>query len=149
MRIRPATVADVSRLLALAGDMHRESRFRDYPFDEVKVGRLLLQLIQSEQGFAWVAEHAEGGVVGGMLAATYESWFSSVVIASDYALYLDPKYRGTLAAARLVQRYRHWAGERGAVCELGCNTGVNPEGYDRFIRGLGFTEAARLYTAGD
>lgn len=146
--IRPAVVDDLPRLMFLAVEMHRESRFRDYAFDEGKVGTLILHLISNPdgRGFAWVAE-ANGQVVGGLLATIYESWFSRQLVASDFGLFLHPKYRGGVAAMRLVKQYKAWAASHGADCELGCNTGVNPEMYDRFVQCMGFRPVARLYTA--
>jgi GNAT superfamily N-acetyltransferase len=146
--IRPAVVDDLPRLMVLAMEMHRESRFADYPFDEGKVGTLILRLITNPEGtgFAWVAVVGDQ-VVGGLLATLYESWFSTQLVASDYGLFLHPKHRGGMLAMRLVKQYKAWAKEAGADCELGCNTGVNPDAYDRFVQCMGFRPVARLYTA--
>lgn len=146
--IRPAVVDDLPRLMYLAGEMHRESRFRDYPFDEGKVGTLILRLIKNVDGhgFAWVAV-ASDQVVGGLLATLYQSWFSTQLVASDFGLFLHPKHRGGVLAMRLVKQYKAWAKDQGADCELGCNTGVNPEAYDRFVQCMGFRPVAKLYSA--
>lgn len=146
--IRPAVVDDLPRLMFLAVEMHRESRFRTYPFDEGKVGTMYLRLIENASGdcFAWVAE-AGNGVVGGLMAQIYEPHFSTQRVAGDYGLFLHPKHRGGVAAMRLVKQYKRWAEEQGAIPELGNNTGVNPEMYDRFVRAMGFRPVATLYAA--
>ena len=146
--IRPAVVDDLPRLMYLAVEMHRESRFRDYEFDEGKVGTLILRLISNPDGnaFAWVGE-ANSQVVGGLLATLYESWFSTQLVASDYGLFLHPKHRGGVLAMRLVKEYKAWAARHGADCELGCNTGVDPDRYDRFVQCMGFRPVAKLYSA--
>lgn len=149
--IRPAVIADLPRLMVLAAEMHRESRFRDYPYDEGKVATLISHLVANRDGdcFAWVAE-VDAEVVGTMMATVYESWFSSARVASDYGLFLHPKHRGGTTAGRLVKRYKQWGREQGARdIEMGCNTGVAPEAFDAFIKFMGFRETARLYTARD
>lgn len=148
--IRPAIADDLPRMMFLAVTMHQESpRYRDIPFDEGKVGSLLLKLMQSEDGFLWVAEELGRGVVGALAATAYELWFSTARVAGDFGLFMHPDFRGGLAAARLVRRYREWGKEQGLVgTDLGHTTGIEPDRYDRFIRCLGFEETGRLYTAG-
>lgn len=134
--IRPATLDDVPALVALGATMHHESRFRVLNYSPAKAARTLHTVL--EQEFLWVAT-ADGLVVGGMAAIATPHWASDDLVAMDLALFMSPAFRGTLAPARLVTRYRQWALEKGAVMvDMGVNTGVHVETTTRLLERLGF-----------
>lgn len=135
--IRPATHADLPRLLELGAQMHAESRYRVLAFSAARAERTLQMLLDSPNGFLWVA--ADGGAVtGGLAAMSVPHWASDDEVATDLALFVAPDARGGLTAARLVTRYREWARERGAVIvDMGVSTGVHPEQTARLLERLG------------
>lgn len=145
--IRPATIDDLPALMRLAIEMHRESRFRDWSFDEGKVGTLFLRLIQDADSFVWVAADSAGRAFGAMVGCVFEHWFSTERCAQDFGLFVMPDRRGGLAAFRLVRRYIAWAAERGArEVDLGVNTGVTPEATGRLLECAGLRRVATLYS---
>lgn len=135
MKLRDATLDDVPALLALGQRMHAESpRFRQIEFDSDRLQMTLEQLLASPGGFIMVGE--QDGIAGVMVAMATQHWCSRDVVASEMALYVEPEFRGTLLAARLIRRYVTWARDRGArLVTAGISTGVHVE------------ETARLYEA--
>lgn len=138
--IRPATLTDIPALVVLGRLMHDESpRFCVLPYSPDKVRDMLRVLINEPFGFAWVAEDADGGIVGGMIAALMPHWCSEAVVASDLALFVAPSARGTLAPVRLLNTYRSWAKAQGAVmCQFGVTTGVQTEATAALVERIGF-----------
>lgn len=127
--IRQATADDLGALVELSRQMHAESpRFRRLQFDAEKMRRTAAGLIESPQGFAWVAE-VDGRIVGGMLAAVCEHWCSSDKIGLDYGLYVQPGARGAgNDAVALAKQYAAWAREQGAVWpQVGITAGIRDE----------------------
>lgn len=144
--IRRATPDDLPRLLELAALMHAESRFRVYRFVPEKVEALLAQAIEGAlPGVVFVAERDQV-VVGGAIGLCTEQWFSDQLVAQDLAIFMDPRHRGGMAAARLIAAFVEWAGAQGAVTtELGINTGVEVERTALLYGRLGLRLAAHLY----
>ena len=132
-------------LLALAAEMHAESRFSRFAFVPEKVRAMLATLIVADDGFLWVFD--DGDVIGALAATVFEHWFSSDRVAQDVGLFVRPDRRGGAAAAALIDRYIVWAHERGAVdVELGVNTGVRPERTGKLLERLGARLVGWLYS---
>lgn len=137
--IRPATINDIPALIKLGAQMHVESpRFCRLRFSPAKVESTLLQLMSMPLGFLWVAEHEEG-LIGGLAAVAGPHWCSDDLVANDLALFIDREHRGGISALRLVNRYRCWVKEIGAVIgQLGVTTGIDTEGTANLFERLGF-----------
>lgn len=137
--IRAATLADIPALLALGARMHAESpHFRQIGFSADKLGATLRQVLDSPNGFLMVGD-AKGEIAGVMVALAVEHWCSTDMVATDLALYVEPEFRGSMLAARLIGRYKAWANERGAkITTAGISTGVNVEQTARLYEAMGF-----------
>lgn len=142
--IRYAQFDDIEQLLDLGEAMHAESRYARYAWDRNKVGRLIHALIESPDGFAVVAVH-DGTIVGGFLGSLDEHFFSPQKIASDYALFVLPAFRGGMTAGLLVEAFIAWARELGVTPHVGVTTGVNLEGTTKLYQGLGFEPVGTLF----
>ena len=145
--IRPATLIDVPRMVALAAAMHAESRYADLPWDGDKLRRLIEQLIDIPDGLALVAVQG-GEVVGGFIGMVYEQFFSPAKVASDFGLYVSPDRRGGLHAARLLKAYVAWARSRGVPdrwIQAGVTTGVNVETSSKLFAACGFAPVGNLF----
>ena len=140
--IREATRDDIERLVLLGSFMHRESeRFEALAFDAQRLENTLATVIESAQGFAWVAE-SRGLVVGGMVAMITPHWFSPDLTACDLALFMLPEHRGTMAPARLLNAYAAWARNQGAKqVLLGLMTGLHVEQTQALCERLGWRRA--------
>lgn len=137
--IRRAVPKDLPALIALGARMHAESpHFRRVTFSPAKLEQTLKQLIESAGGFLWVGDEA-GQITGVMAGIAFEHWCSTDVVVSDLALFVEPPYRGTLLAARLVKRFQAWAKDAGAkLVTVGVSTEVQVEQTARLYEMLGF-----------
>ena len=145
--IRPATLSDVPRLVDLGELMHAESpRFSRLRFSPDKLTGTLSHLIESENGLLLVAESDQGEIIGGLAAIAVEHWCSSDMMATDLALFIAPRHRGSRAAAKLVQAYLSWAGRRGiGVVQLGISTGFHVEQTAKLYSLLGLHQCGLIF----
>lgn len=148
MKIEWVTQETLPELIALGREMHRESRFRTLPFDEDRLGRSLAAAVDDSRGvyFLALARASGGKVVGGMFAVVEQPFFTSAIIANNYAFFVRPPYRGSSAALKLLTAFRRWAGKRG-VRELHVHQtgGVENQRFDRMMRRAGFEHAGGNY----
>lgn len=121
--IRVATLDDVPALVALGAAMHAESpRFSRLRFSGERLAATLRAAVQGH--FSRVVE-IDGQIVGGLVALLTPHWFSDDLMACDLALFMDPRFRGTMAPARLLREYGAWAVAHGSKLTLfGVMTGV-------------------------
>lgn len=145
--IREAVADDLPHLVELGRAMHAESRFATLRFDPARLNQTLAGLLENPGGFLWVAEHS-AGVVGCMAAIIVQHWCSSDLFATDLALFMLPSHRGTLAPARLVNRYQGWAADRGArITQLGVTAGINTEAAVSLYERIGFRRCGVILEA--
>ncbi|WKB53021.1 GNAT family N-acetyltransferase [Eleftheria terrae] len=144
--IRQATPEDLPRLVELGRLMVEESpEFRVMPYRPEKVQAMLSTLIESPRGFVVVGER-QGTVVGGMVAAASEQWFSDALCAFDLCMFVDPAHRGTLLPAQLLMAYRSWAKRLGvARATAGISTGVHVEQTEQLYRRMGLRHVGPIF----
>lgn len=143
--IRPATHDDIDRLAELGEMMHAESRFARLPIDLHKVRALFAHLIESPDGLLIVSE-SDGVVIGGFAGYVVEHYFARTLVADDFALFVDPEYRGGMSAPRLLKAYVDWAKGKGAVMiHAGITTGVHVDETAKLYERLGFKLAGQLF----
>lgn len=109
--VRPATPQDLPRLIDLGRLMHVESNFSEMNFNASTAQDYLLQLMAHD--FVGIAE-AEGTILGGMAGKIHKTWFGDDLVATDVALFIDPKYRGGKAVIMLIKFFVAWAKAFGA-----------------------------------
>jgi len=144
--IRPATEADIPRMLSLGAIMHAESpRFCGFQFLPDRLADSIRRVMAMPAGFARVAS-VDGDVVGGLLGVAVPHYACDLVQACDIAYFVRPDARGGSAAARLVDAYRQWAIEIGAEANIGLNTGVQPERTARLLEVLGAEQSGTIWT---
>lgn len=140
--IRPATAADIPRMVELGRAMHAESPvFSRMRFDPEKLAATIAHMIDSPGGFAYVAVHG-GQVVGGLVAMAAPHYFSPDLVACDLAFFMAADHRGGLSMVRMVGEYVRWAQGMGAVLiQLGLMTGVNVGQTEALLTRLGWHRA--------
>ncbi|MCC7310798.1 MAG: GNAT family N-acetyltransferase [Sulfuritalea sp.] len=144
--IRPATLADLPRLIQLAKTMHAESRLAVLSFNPDKVLAMLTYCLQS--GLLLVAER-DGEIIGGFAGIIEEHWFSDDLVATDMGLFVEPGKRGGFAAAALVSAFLDWAEQRGAkMTDILINTGVRVEDTAKLLDRLGGGRVGLIYSWG-
>lgn len=150
MKLRFATRADLAAMIELGRGIHAESRFAAMPYDPGKLAtaleNVIVQQSRGSQCFL-VVENREGHIIGGLIGALEEYFFTRAQSANTILIWVDPAYRGTAAALRLINSFREWAVKHRAheVCVL-IASGVSIVRTDRFLRRLGFAQTGGNYT---
>lgn len=103
--------------LNIAKQFHVESRFRDVPFAQDKVTKLL----SNPNAFCALYKVADN-YVGGMLGLVQEHWFTRSLVGFDLGLYILPAYRAkTSAPVRLVRAFEAFCESKGCF-EIGLSS---------------------------
>jgi len=125
-KVRPASTADIPRLIELGEDMQRESpRFSQLGYDHDKVARLVQSLIDSPEGLVLVLDTPDG-LVGMLVGFVAEQFFSHSLSAQELVVYVCPEHRGGTAGVRMVKAFEVWAFDKGAQeVSLGVSTEVD------------------------
>jgi GNAT superfamily N-acetyltransferase len=141
--IRPAIHSDVPVMVDLGRALCAESpRWCRLQFNGEKLAALLVNLIDSRDGFAWVAV-ASGAVVGALIAILDEHWASNDLVAQELSLFVRQDARGAIYAARLITVLDAWAEQRGAKwLQAGASTGVAIDRTAQLYERLGFERCA-------
>lgn len=150
MRVRSATLDDLPAMIALGAQMHAESVYAPFDYDEEKLHALGVRYVENPDWcFAGVCEDAHGRLLGMHLGFISEYYFGRDLIATDLLLFVDPCKRGSLAAALLVKAFEEWAFAKGAreVCP-GSSTMVAPERTAKLYERLGYTVVGNLFKKG-
>jgi GNAT superfamily N-acetyltransferase len=147
MIVRQYQARDWEAILLLVLQLVEESPvYREAPVDVDKVRRLSELALRHEDWLVAVAGEGEA-LVGFVMLWVEEHLFSRRKLCGDVALYVDPAWRGSSAAARLLRFGEGWAIARGAPeIRMGITTGINPELVGRFYRKCGYQPAGTLYS---
>jgi ribosomal protein S18 acetylase RimI-like enzyme len=95
--------------LAISRQFHLESRFKDVPYAQDKVTKLL----SNPNAFCALYKVGDNHV-GGMLGLVQEHWFTHAKVGFDLGLYILPSYRGrTSAPVRLVRAFEAFCESKG------------------------------------
>lgn len=140
MKIRAATLGDVSTVLDLGERMVEESRFRPYGLNREKTGKTVESLImQTDQAVVLLAERSDSKVVGMLAGYVVDYFFCNALVAQDKFFFVAPEARGSSAAVKLLLGFRSWA-ERRQAHELNINmsVGINMERFNQMLPKLGF-----------
>lgn len=145
--IRNLEAGDIAEVMQMAKAMHSESPFyRCYPFSEEKVTRLYEVFLENPDWLCVVAE-LDGKLIGFLAVTIIPTFFGEARFVEDISFYVQPKYRGTSAALRLVRAVEAWAiANDAAAIRVGITTGTNPVPAGNFFLRLGYEETGRLYT---
>lgn len=143
MSIRPATLADLPRILELGELLHKESpRWRRLSFNRVKAGEMIAALIDSADGAVFVAER-DGVVLGGIAGMVQAHWSSDDLLGNEVSFFMAPDARGSMVACRLICALVAWGEIKGAKwMHAGTSTGLDPERTAGLYERLGFSRCA-------
>lgn len=141
MDIRPARFDDIPALVSLGEQMHAESpRFSRFAFAPEKCAEFARGLIESPQGFVFVAE--TGSEIIGLFAGfKTEHFFSFDRMASDVAVFVLPAHRGGSAFLRLLRAFEAAVAEGEDKLEiiLGISTEVHTAQTAELYAKLGYS----------
>lgn len=143
MKIRFATLNDIAACIELGRRMHSVTRFAAYDFNTERVAQNLRAVIEVGQNGKgthcfFVAESAQGEIVGALIGCVERHFFSDLLVASVIHYDVLPEKRMGGAGIKLLSAFRKWAENRGAFeLSVGINSGVEIEKMDRFLKRLG------------
>ena len=150
MTIRTATNEDIEYMVELGAKIHTESRlsYLNYNMDKFRRG-LETFILLHEKGthLSLLAENSEGKIIGMFLGALEEYFFTTDKSANSFLIWVDPDYRGSSTAIKLIDIFKQWAVKKGAKeINLVVSSGVRIGSTDRFFRRLGFVQSGGNYS---
>lgn len=147
MMVRQYQGTDWDAILLLVLQLVEESPvYCRHGVDVDKLRRLSELALRHEDWLVAVAEEGDA-LVGFIMLWVDEHLFSRRKLCGDVALYVDPAWRGSSAAARLLRYGEGWAIARGAPeIRMGITTGINPTMAGRFYAKCGYKAAGMLFS---
>lgn len=128
-----ANADSIPRMLSMCKRMHAESRYSHLDYSEEKMAALIWSLLRHPTGI--VLEQPNGLLLG----IVDEYWFGRDKYAYEMLLYVEPAFRGSPQAVRLVQAYIDRAKVFGAKdIHIENTTGIQTEGIENFFQRMGF-----------
>ncbi len=136
--IRKAKMTDIGQMVALGKEMHQESLYRKYEFDELKVVIMLGNMIKDPNAIVLVSEVA-GAIEGGMVGFVTPAYFGPETQAFDMALFVSKDKRHGTTGLKLIKAFAEAAEQLGASqVVLGNSTGICKEGVMSLYERAGF-----------
>lgn len=136
IKVRKGTPADIPELVALGRAMHHESpRFSHVPYCEAKTANVTRGLMA--RGTVLVATY-KGHIVGMLVGAIVEHFFSSAKYACDFVVYVRPEFRGGHAAVALLKEWDKLACGQVDESVLGISTEVEPDRTRKLYEHFGY-----------
>lgn len=127
------------QVIDIATEMHRDSMFRDYSFDQ---GKLLAQ-IKLVSGYPDTAYFQlavrNGEVFGGFYGTISRMFFSEQLMARDVGWWVKKERRGGGAAMLLLRGFEAWAKEKGAIkVMIGQSSGIDIDRTTKLYQHCGY-----------
>jgi GNAT superfamily N-acetyltransferase len=141
VRVRLASPDDVPALVELLLAMRDETRYAGLAVSPERLARNLgtqFERMDATQ-CCFVAENAQGALVGMLAGGLKQFIFEDFVTASEGLFYVHPGARGTTAAVKLIYAFREWAIARGVrEVQFSVRSGKDIARTDRLMKRLGF-----------
>ncbi|MDO9100504.1 MAG: GNAT family N-acetyltransferase [Caldisericota bacterium] len=144
MHVRQADLGDIPAFVAMGREMHGESIFREYDFDEPKLYEYFRNLIESDWGIVHTLVK-DGEVIGGFAGLIWPHFFGNDKQSADIALFITEQHRGSRAAVSLLKAYVEDAKAKGASQILIANsTGFEQERVVQLFESVGFQKVGAV-----
>jgi len=139
MPVRALEPNDVPGVLNLGYQMHQESVYRHFDYNENKFGRLLYHYITNpDTCFAYVGT-SNNALNGVFLGSIGEHYFGTDLIASDTLWYVSPQSRGSRVGLQLLRTFEKWAKDRNAAeIYVGVSSGLKTDKTGTMLQKLGY-----------
>ena len=144
MGVRLATPEDITEAMDVGKRILARSVYGADVFD-LQARKFMLRGINDKTMNLWVAEH-KGKIVGFMLAAIEQHWFSKKKFACDMCFVMDDQHGNY--APPMIKRYLRWAKQMPNVTDiyLGITSGLDNDGrIGRMYQNLGLTNVGGMY----
>lgn len=116
-----------------------EKSIAEAQFSEAKLDVASLQKLIQSPNVVYFLAIEDNKIIGSIGGAVIPYFFSTRKKAGDLGFYVEPEYRGSRAAIKLVNALESWAKEKGVEdLYLGQTTGVDVDKTRDFYERLGY-----------
>lgn len=137
--LRLASEEDFDRIVEMARRFHQESPYLDLPFS-VDQCRILFDTYLKDPTTVIIIVGDHGMIIG----AKHKPPFSTEIVTSEIAWWVDHEARGSRESIELMKAYTDWSIRIGAtITQMAMLDDVTD--LDKFYRRSGFTPAERSY----
>jgi len=148
VEIVQATENDIPTIVEFARKFHQVSPFQDSPFSPEMVELFCQTLLTNGINNAiLLLSVAEGEPTGMLIASAQEMSFSTDRFAVELAWWVEPEYRNSPAAQRLIEVYEYWAKKVGCTHVMMSSLSIdNQKILDRWYSRRGYRPTENHYT---
>jgi GNAT superfamily N-acetyltransferase len=135
---------DALQILELGRQLHKESRFKDEPFDEDKCWSVLDSTLRypDKRFIAFDSDYH-----GFIIMTMNEEFFNHVKWSADLSLYVAPEHRGSSLVVRLLDAAEQWSKQNGARdMTIFHNTGIETDKAPKLFNKLGFDMKGYIFS---
>lgn len=141
--IREASLMDVEALILLGHEMHFESRFRSFDYNDHKLRKLIPALIKSNDCLVLVGGEP---IQGFFIATCSRMWFGNDLESGDLAFYVKRESRGGSLGIKLLSAYVEWAKKMGVVdIKMEPGTDIKQGPMNEFFKHRGFIQVGSKF----
>lgn len=130
--------ADIPEVISLGAQMHKESRYAKYPYDEDYCLDMAGQVIKDDMFYSGLAKENEE-LIGMIFGFLNKVPFCKAISAGDLLFYVHPEKRNGKVALHLVRDFEKWARYHNVEeIQMGISADINPDRVAKFYNRLGY-----------
>lgn len=141
---------NIEEALDFAEISHKDSAWKDYPFDREFLRKNLEKMIDSQNHFTCIYRR-DGKIAGYWFAALCQLLCSKRLRGEENGIYILPEYRGGKVAWAMYIKYYEWCEKNEAEPVSSVQFGdeeSNQKAYS-FFKSLGMIECGRIFRGGN
>jgi len=142
MKIRTATVLDLSALYGMLHVMHEESEYTVSTINSEKGTAAISSALH--RGVVLVAE-VDGKIVGSIGGMETSDWWSSDIYLADLWFYVYKDWRNSTIAVKLIKKFMDIGKNANIKVKLGHIHGGDTDRKDNFYTRLGLVKTGSMY----
>ena len=143
--IRKGNYEDVPSIVTLGKEMHEESSFASFDWDNDKVINFADKAVAKDNFCFFVAE-VDGNYAGMVIGSVQEFFFGKDLELVDFIWYVRPGYRNSSVGAQLIDSFIEFGKEKkckGIYVRIGTN--VQPTKTAKLLSKLGFISTGGMF----
>lgn len=130
--------ADIPEVISLGAQMHQESRYAQFPYDEDYCLDMAGRVIKEDMFYSQLARENDQ-LIGMFFGALNRIPFCAANSAVDLLFYVHPEKRNGRAAPYLLHSFEKWARyNQVEEIQLGISANIDPDRVAKFYNRLGF-----------
>lgn len=145
IHVRAATLLDILLIAPLADRYSKEADTKGYPVELDYSLQQAAHTIMMEGGVLLMV-FDDQRAIGFLWGFCCPLPWNPAKLAMDTLLYVEPEYRGSRAAYKLVKEWELWARMQGATCaQLSVASGIHEEKTGEFYQRMGYNHIGTQY----